>query len=127
MLDHLTGSRRRSVRPDAHDDRPGIEIERRWTPLARVGAYVAGRDRRVIELAADGRVPARVARVGAFIVASRHGRTVGSTQSRWSGRTRRRGSVRRRGGAQAVGALAYGLPGAGIEAVDRIVGPGNTG
>ena len=29
------------------------------------------------------------------------------------------------GGAQAIGALAYGLPGAGIEPVDRIVGPGN--
>jgi len=29
------------------------------------------------------------------------------------------------GGAQAVGALAYGLPAASIEPVDRIVGPGN--
>ena len=29
------------------------------------------------------------------------------------------------GGAQAVGSLAYGLPDAGIEPVDRIVGPGN--
>jgi histidinol dehydrogenase len=29
------------------------------------------------------------------------------------------------GGAQAIGALAYGLPGAGLEPVDRIVGPGN--
>ena len=29
------------------------------------------------------------------------------------------------GGAQAVGALAYGLPSAGLEPVDRIVGPGN--
>jgi histidinol dehydrogenase len=29
------------------------------------------------------------------------------------------------GGAQAVGALAFGLPGDGVEPVDRIVGPGN--
>ena len=29
------------------------------------------------------------------------------------------------GGAQAIGALAYGLPDAGLEPVDRIVGPGN--
>ena len=29
------------------------------------------------------------------------------------------------GGAQAIGALAFGLPDAGIEPVDRIVGPGN--
>jgi histidinol dehydrogenase len=29
------------------------------------------------------------------------------------------------GGAQAIGALAYGLPAAGLEPVDRIVGPGN--
>ena len=31
------------------------------------------------------------------------------------------------GGAQAIGALAYGLPDAGIEPVDRIVGPGTPG
>jgi histidinol dehydrogenase len=30
------------------------------------------------------------------------------------------------GGAQAIGALAYGLPSADFEPVDRIVGPGNT-
>jgi histidinol dehydrogenase len=30
------------------------------------------------------------------------------------------------GGAQAIGALAYGLPDAGLEPVDRIVGPGNS-
>jgi histidinol dehydrogenase len=29
------------------------------------------------------------------------------------------------GGAQAIGALAYGLPGSALEPVDRIVGPGN--
>ena len=29
------------------------------------------------------------------------------------------------GGAQAIGALAYGLPDADLEPVDRIVGPGN--
>ena len=29
------------------------------------------------------------------------------------------------GGAQAIGALAYGLPEAGLAPVDRIVGPGN--
>jgi histidinol dehydrogenase len=29
------------------------------------------------------------------------------------------------GGAQAIGALAYGLPDAGISAVDKVVGPGN--
>jgi histidinol dehydrogenase len=30
------------------------------------------------------------------------------------------------GGAQAVGAMAYGLPDTGVEPVDRIVGPGNS-
>ena len=105
---------------------PGIEIERRWTPAGErrrlrpggsapypsslvmtvVPARVAGVDRVVVASPADATgtthpvllAAAGLLEVDAFIVA---------------------------GGAQAIGALAFGLPDAGIEPVDRIVGPGN--
>ena len=105
---------------------PGIEIERRWTPLARVGAYVPGGSAPYPSSLVMTVVPARVAGVEQVIVASPADRD---------------GNIDRvllgaagllevdafivAGGAQAIGALAYGLPDAGLAPVDRIVGPGN--
>ncbi len=104
----------------------GIEIERRWTPLARVGAYVPGGSAPYPSSLVMTVVPARVAGVGAVVVASpadRSGRTdpvlLGT-----AGLLEVDAFVVA-GGAQAIGALAYGLPEAGLEPVDRIVGPGN--
>jgi histidinol dehydrogenase len=105
---------------------PGIEIERRWTPLARVGAYVPGGSAPYPSSLVMTVVPAGVAGVGQVVVASpadRDGRTdpvlLGA-----AGLLEVDAFVVA-GGAQAIGALAYGLPDAGIEPVDRIVGPGN--
>jgi histidinol dehydrogenase len=71
-------------------------------------------------------VPARVAGVGRIVVASPADRD-GATNPVLLGVA---GLLEVdafvvAGGAQAVGALAYGLPDAGLEPVDRIVGPGN--
>ncbi len=105
---------------------PGIEIERRWTPLARVGAYVPGGSAPYPSSLVMTVVPAQVAGVGRVVVASpadRDGRTnpilLGA-----AGLLEVDAFVVA-GGAQAIGALAYGLPEAGLEPVDRIVGPGN--
>jgi histidinol dehydrogenase len=105
---------------------PGIEIERRWVPLARVGAYVPGGSAPYPSSLVMTAVPAQVAGVGHVVVASpadRDGRTnpilLGA-----AGLLEVDAFVVA-GGAQAIGALAYGLPGAGLEPVDRIVGPGN--
>jgi histidinol dehydrogenase len=105
---------------------PGIEIERRWVPLARVGAYVPGGSAPYPSSLVMTVVPARVAGVGAVVVASpadRGGRTnpilLGA-----AGLLEVDAFVVA-GGAQAIGALAYGLPRAGLVPVDRIVGPGN--
>jgi histidinol dehydrogenase len=83
---------------------PGVEIERRWVPLASVGVYAPGGSAAYPSSLLMGVVPARVAGVGRVAVAS---------------------PADAEGGAQAVGALAYGLPEAGVDPVDRIVGPGN--
>jgi histidinol dehydrogenase len=105
---------------------PGIEIERRWVPLARVGAYVPGGSAPYPSSLVMTVVPAQVAGVDEIVVASpadRDGRTnpilLGA-----AGLLEVDAFVVA-GGAQAIGALAYGLPDAGLAPVDRIVGPGN--
>jgi histidinol dehydrogenase len=105
---------------------PGIEIERRWTPLARVGAYVPGGSAPYPSSLVMTVVPARVAGVGEVIVASPadpDGHT--NTVLLGAAGLLEVDAFIVAGGAQAIGALAYGLPEAGLEPVDRIVGPGN--
>ena len=106
--------------------RPGIEIERRWSPLASVGCYVPGGSAPYPSSLVMTVVPARVAGVDRVVVASpadRDGRTdpvlLGAAGLLVVD------AFVVAGGAQAIGALAYGLPNAEIEPVDRIVGPGN--
>lgn len=105
---------------------PGIEIERRWMPLARVGAYVPGGSAPYPSSLVMTVVPARVAGVDTIIVASPADRdgTTNLILLGAAGLLEVDGFIVA-GGAQAIGALAYGLPEAGIRAVDRIVGPGN--
>jgi histidinol dehydrogenase len=71
-------------------------------------------------------VPARVAAVGEVVVASPADRD-GRTDPVVLGAAGLLGvdAFIVAGGAQAIGALAFGLPDAGVDAVDRIVGPGN--
>ncbi len=105
---------------------PGIEIERRWTALASVGAYVPGGSAPYPSSLVMTVVPATVAGVERVVVASPADRD-GATHPVLLGAA---GLLEVdafvvAGGAQAIGALAYGLPDAGISPVDRIVGPGN--
>jgi histidinol dehydrogenase len=105
---------------------PGIELERRWTPLASVGCYVPGGSAPYPSSLVMTVVPAQVAGVARIVVASpadRDGRShpvllgaAGLLEVDW---------LVVAGGAQAIGALAYGLPETGLDPVDRIVGPGN--
>ncbi len=104
----------------------GIEIERRWTPLASVGAYVPGGSAPYPSSLVMTVVPAHVAGVERVVVASpadRDGRT-NPVLLAAAGLLDVDCFVVA-GGAQAIGALAYGLPEAGLAPVDRIVGPGN--
>ncbi len=104
----------------------GIEIERRWVPLDRVGCYVPGGSAAYPSSLVMTVVPARVAGVRSIVVAS-PADSDGRFDPVLLGAAGLLGVDRLviAGGAQAIGALAFGLPGAGIEAVDRIVGPGN--
>jgi histidinol dehydrogenase len=105
---------------------PGVEIERRWVPLARVGVYAPGGSAAYPSSLLMGVVPAKVAGVGTIVVAS-PADAEGGLNPTLLGAAGLVGvdAFIVAGGAQAVGALAYGLPEAGIAPVDRIVGPGN--
>ena len=105
---------------------PGVEIERRWSPLASVGAYVPGGSAPYPSSLVMTVVPARVAGVARVVVATPAGRD-GVVHPVLLGAAGLLDvdAVVVAGGAPAIGALAYGLPEAGLAPVDRIVGPGN--
>ncbi|HET7473076.1 MAG TPA: histidinol dehydrogenase [Candidatus Limnocylindrales bacterium] len=108
--------------------RDGIEIERRWLPLDRVGCYVPGGSAPYPSSLVMTVVPARVAGVRQIVVAS-PGDADGRIDDVLVGAAGLLGvdALLVAGGAQAIGALAFGLPDLDppFGAVDRIVGPGN--
>ena len=107
---------------------PGIEIERRWLPLDRVGCYVPGGSAPYPSSLVMTVVPARVPGVSEIVVAS-PAAADGPIHPLLLGAAGLLGVDRLlvAGGAQAIGALAYGLPDVDppLAPVDRIVGPGN--
>jgi histidinol dehydrogenase len=105
---------------------PGVEVERRWSPLSRVGCYVPGGSAPLPSSLVMTVVPAQVAGVGRIVVASPAG-SDGREDPLVAGAAGLLGvdAFVVAGGAQAIGALAFGLPGSGIGPVDRIVGPGS--
>ncbi|MBA2755908.1 MAG: histidinol dehydrogenase [Chloroflexi bacterium] len=105
---------------------PGIDIERRWSPLRSVGAYVPGGSAPYPSSLLMTVVPARVAGVERIVVASPADRDGVSHRVLLgaAGLLEVRALIVA-GGAQAIGALAFGLPEAEVDPVERIVGPGN--
>ena len=98
---------------------PGVSIEQRVEPLARVGCYVpAGRFPLPSSLLMTA-VPARVAGVSDVIVVCPRPEPVVMAAALEAGVTR----LLRIGGAHAVAALAFGT--ATVPRVNKIVGPGN--
>ena len=103
----------------------GVEIERRWTPVASVGCYVPGGSAPYPSSLIMTVVPAQVAGVERIVVASPADRD-GKVDPILAGAAGLLGvdAFLVAGGAQAIAALAYGL-GATLAPVDRVVGPGN--
>jgi histidinol dehydrogenase len=103
---------------------PGVEVGRVWRGLGRVAAYVPGGTAAYPSSLLMSAIPARLAGVGRYVVAS-----PASTEGQLSPALLGAAGLMEvdefwvMGGAQAVGALAYGTQ--SIERVDKIVGPGN--
>jgi histidinol dehydrogenase len=105
---------------------PGVVVERRWLPLRRVGCYVPGGSAPLPSSLVMTVVPAKVAGVDEIVVATPAGPD-GRVDPVVAGAAGLLGvdALLVAGGAQAIAALAFGLPDLAIEPVDRIVGPGN--
>jgi len=98
---------------------PGVVVEQRVEPLARVGCYVPGGRFPLPSSLLMTVVPARVAGVREIVVACPRPEPPVLAAALEAGVTR----LLRVGGAHAIGALAYGTR--TISRVDKIVGPGN--
>jgi histidinol dehydrogenase len=104
----------------------GVELERRWLPVARAGVYAPGGRAPYPSSLVMGVVPARVAGVGSVVVASPSDRD-GVVHPVLLGAAGLLDvdALLVAGGVQAIGALAYGLPDEGLAPVDLVVGPGS--
>jgi histidinol dehydrogenase len=107
-----------------HETAPGVRIDRLWSPLRRVGAYVPGGKAGYPSSLVMTVVPGQVAGVTEIAVATPcdgNGR-IDSTLLAAAGLLGV-DELYAMGGAQAIAALAYGTE--SIPSVDKIVGPGN--
>ncbi|MDJ0954591.1 MAG: histidinol dehydrogenase [Acidimicrobiia bacterium] len=128
-LEKATANIRRAHEPQRPEDQtvetvPGVRIDRRWTPLRRIGVYVPGGRAAYPSSLLMGVIPAQVAGVGEIVVTSpadENGRV--SAVMLAAAAFLEVDEVYITGGAQAVAALAYGTE--TIRAVEKIVGPGN--
>lgn len=103
---------------------PGVQVDRRWTPLRRVGVYVPGGKAAYPSSVLMGAVPAQVAGVPEIVVVTPAGPD-GEVSPVVIAAAGMLGihEIYITGGAQAIAALAYGTD--TIAPVDKIVGPGN--
>jgi histidinol dehydrogenase len=109
----------RQVEADVDVTLDGVRLELRVTPLRRVGLYVPGGTARYPSSVLMTAIPAKVAGVSEVIMV-----TPGvSPEAMLAARLAAVDRVFELGGAQAVGALAYGTE--TVPRVDKIVGPGN--
>jgi histidinol dehydrogenase len=98
---------------------PGIAVEQRVEPLARVGCYVPGGRFPLPSSLLMTAIPARVAGVPEVIAVCPRPEPAVMAAALEAGVTR----LFRMGGAHAIAALAYGTE--SVPRVDKIVGPGN--
>lgn len=106
----------------------GAEVVQRWQPVERVGFYVPGGKAVYPSSVIMNVVPAQVAGVRSVVLASPpqadHAGGVHPTILAAAGILGVE-EIYAMGGAGAIGALAYGVPSLGLDAVDLITGPGN--
>jgi len=109
----------RQVEPDLDLTLDGVRLELRVTPLARAGLYVPGGTARYPSSVLMTAIPAKVAGVREVVMVTPGASAEAMLAARLAGVDR----VFELGGAQAVGALAFGTE--SVPRVDKIVGPGN--
>jgi histidinol dehydrogenase len=107
----------------SYQDRLGVSLGQRVTPLERVGVYVPGGKAAYPSSVLMNIIPAKVAGVKEVVVVSPPSPQGNHSAILAAARLAGADAFFRVGGAQAVAALAYGTQ--TIPRVDKIVGPGN--
>jgi histidinol dehydrogenase len=98
---------------------PGVRVGQRVTPLGTIGCYIPGGRFSLFSTLLMTAIPAHVARVKRIVVACPKPSPALLAAAEFLGLD----EIARMGGAQAIGALAYGTE--SIPRVDKICGPGN--
>ena len=121
---NIAAYHRSQLHPDSFYEQEGISVRERRQPVERAGLYVPGGRAPLASTVLMTAVPARVAGVGALAMCSPPGPD-GRLPPAILAAASIAGvdEVYRVGGAQAIGALAYGTE--SVPRVDVIVGPGN--
>ena len=106
------------------NDRPGMVLGQKYTPIQRAGVYVPGGTAAYPSTVLMDVIPAKVAGVQQIVMTTPAGRD-GKVNAGILAAAVIAGidCIFKTGGAQAVAALAYGTE--SVPAVDKIVGPGN--
>jgi histidinol dehydrogenase len=123
--DRIDVHHRSQLRPEVRHDEGGVHIRSYHRPVDRVGCYVPGGRAAYPSTLLMTAVPALVAGVGQVAVCVPPDRTTGAVSAVTLAAAVVAGvdEVYAIGGAQAIGALAYGT--SSVPAVDVICGPGN--
>jgi histidinol dehydrogenase len=104
-------------------DEAGVRLGLRWRPLDAVGIYVPGGTAAYPSSVLMNAIPAKVAGVGRIVMVAPTPDGAVNPLVLTAAAIAGVDEVYRIGGAQAIGALAYGT--ASVAPVDKIVGPGN--
>jgi histidinol dehydrogenase len=105
--------------------RDGVYLAKRYSPLRRVGIYIPGGTAPLVSTVYMTVIPAKVAGVKDIVIATPPNRDTGEIDPHILAVANLLGvnEIYRVGGAQAIGALAFGTR--TIEKVEKVVGPGN--
>jgi len=122
--DRITAYHCRQIPEDEYfTDETGVEFGSRWTPLDSVGLYVPGGAASYPSSVLMNALPARVAGVKRLVMVTPTPKGVLNPLVLAAAKIAGVNEIYRIGGAQAIGALAFGTR--TIAPVDKIVGPGN--
>jgi len=122
--DRIRAYHERQLPADAQwSDASGAQLGWRWTPVAAAGLYVPGGRASYPSSVLMNAIPARVAGVARLVICAPTPEGIVNPLVLLAARIAGVETIYRIGGAQAIGAMAYGTE--TIRPVDKITGPGN--
>ncbi len=125
ITENVTEYYQKELKPSFHIQQDGVYLAKEYHPLERVGVYVPGGQAPLVSTVYMTVIPAKVAGVKEIVLCTPPNRDTGEIDPHILAVANLLGvkEIYRVGGAQAIGAMAFGTR--TIKKVDKIVGPGN--